>query len=163
MFAIVNSLGARLSDFAYASLVVLGVVLCSVAPASAVTYIVDGIPLDKYDSAVDIDMKVTVTFVKIDDPKDSFLWYKKTIDIDITKIEPRILYGDTRDVISSTAFPAAATGYRMRTTPDPFVAWTTAAPTPLPAALPLFATGLGALGLFGWRSKRKSAAAIPAT
>jgi probable HAF family extracellular repeat protein len=34
------------------------------------------------------------------------------------------------------------------------------APTPLPAALPLFATGLGALGLFGWRRKRKSAAAI---
>lgn len=31
--------------------------------------------------------------------------------------------------------------------------------TPLPAALPLFATGLGALGLFGWRKKRKSATA----
>ena len=30
--------------------------------------------------------------------------------------------------------------------------------TPLPAALPLFATGLGALGLLGWRSKRKAAA-----
>ncbi len=33
------------------------------------------------------------------------------------------------------------------------------AETPLPAALPLFATGLGALGLFGWRRKRKSAIA----
>jgi hypothetical protein len=33
--------------------------------------------------------------------------------------------------------------------------------TPLPAALPLFATGLGALGLFGWRRKKK-AAALPA-
>jgi hypothetical protein len=32
--------------------------------------------------------------------------------------------------------------------------------TPLPAALPLFATGLGALGLLGWRRKRKAAAAI---
>ena len=31
-------------------------------------------------------------------------------------------------------------------------------PTPLPAALPLFASGLGALGLLGWRRKRKSAA-----
>ncbi len=30
--------------------------------------------------------------------------------------------------------------------------------TPLPAALPLFATGLGALGLFGWRRKWKAAA-----
>jgi hypothetical protein len=36
-------------------------------------------------------------------------------------------------------------------------------PTPLPAALPLFATGLGALGLFGWRRKRKDAAALAAT
>jgi hypothetical protein len=31
--------------------------------------------------------------------------------------------------------------------------------TPVPAALPLFATGIGALGLFGWRRKRKAAAA----
>ncbi len=28
--------------------------------------------------------------------------------------------------------------------------------TPIPAALPLFATGLGALGLLGWRRKRKN-------
>jgi hypothetical protein len=34
--------------------------------------------------------------------------------------------------------------------------------TPIPAALPLFATGLGGLGLFGWRKKRKNAAAIAA-
>ena len=32
-------------------------------------------------------------------------------------------------------------------------------PTPLPAALPLFATGLGAMGLLGWRRKRKATAA----
>lgn len=31
------------------------------------------------------------------------------------------------------------------------------AATPLPAALPLFATGLGAMGLLGWRRKRKAA------
>jgi hypothetical protein len=36
------------------------------------------------------------------------------------------------------------------------------ATTPLPAALPLFATGLGAMGLLGWRRKRKNAAAIAA-
>lgn len=29
--------------------------------------------------------------------------------------------------------------------------------TPLPAALPLFATGLGSLGLLGWRRKKKAA------
>jgi hypothetical protein len=31
--------------------------------------------------------------------------------------------------------------------------------TPVPATLPLFAGGLGALGLLGWRRKRKNAAA----
>jgi hypothetical protein len=34
--------------------------------------------------------------------------------------------------------------------------------TPLPAALPLFATGLGAMGLFGWRRKRKAVAVAAA-
>jgi hypothetical protein len=32
--------------------------------------------------------------------------------------------------------------------------------TPLPSALPLFAGGLGALSLFGWRRKRKNTGAI---
>lgn len=32
--------------------------------------------------------------------------------------------------------------------------------TPLPATLPLFATGLGGLGLFGWRRKRKPRASL---
>jgi hypothetical protein len=34
--------------------------------------------------------------------------------------------------------------------------------TPIPAALPLFATGLGAMGLLGWRRKRKNADDIAA-
>jgi hypothetical protein len=32
----------------------------------------------------------------------------------------------------------------------------TVAPTPIPGALPLFATGLGALGMLGWRRKKKN-------
>jgi hypothetical protein len=36
--------------------------------------------------------------------------------------------------------------------------WAMSSSTPLPAALPLFATGLGALGLFGLHRKRKNAA-----
>lgn len=35
-----------------------------------------------------------------------------------------------------------------------------AATTPLPATLPLLATGLGALGLLDWRRKRKALAVI---
>ena len=37
--------------------------------------------------------------------------------------------------------------------------WSGPAPVPLPAALPLFATGLGVLGLLGWRRKRRAALA----
>jgi hypothetical protein len=36
------------------------------------------------------------------------------------------------------------------------------AATALPAGLPLFATGLGAMGLFGWRTRRKNTTAIAA-
>ena len=35
---------------------------------------------------------------------------------------------------------------------------TGASTVPIPGALPLFATGLGALGLLGWRRKKKAAA-----
>jgi hypothetical protein len=34
------------------------------------------------------------------------------------------------------------------------------AATPLPAALPLFGTALGIMGLLGWRRKRKNVSAI---
>jgi len=40
--------------------------------------------------------------------------------------------------------------------------FTPLAATPLPAALPLFASGIGALSLFGWRRKRKNAAVVAA-
>ena len=41
---------------------------------------------------------------------------------------------------------------------DHLVAPETSSETPLPAAFPLFASGLGAFGLLGWRRKRKQAA-----
>jgi hypothetical protein len=39
----------------------------------------------------------------------------------------------------------------------------TTLPTPLPGALPLFTSGLGALGFLGWRKKRKNSAAMAVT
>ena len=53
--------------------------------------------------------------------------------------------------------------------PDPGATYTyldytvfTVAETPLPATLPLLASGIGALGLLGWRGRRKNAAALAA-
>jgi hypothetical protein len=40
----------------------------------------------------------------------------------------------------------------------PAVLEATSTVTPLPATLPLFATGIGAIGLLGWRRKRKAQA-----
>jgi hypothetical protein len=45
------------------------------------------------------------------------------------------------------------------TDPNYAVLFSPVSATPLPAALPLFATGLGLVGMFGWRRKRKIGAA----
>ncbi len=45
-----------------------------------------------------------------------------------------------------------AAGYSIVTSPG--IGNSLAAETPIPAALPLFATGLGALGLLGWRRRK---------
>ena len=45
---------------------------------------------------------------------------------------------------------------------DNFSITNTPSVTPLPAALPLFATGLGAMGLFGWLRKRRNAVSLAA-
>jgi len=52
--------------------------------------------------------------------------------------------------------------YATQFAQDHLVAPAVTSQTPLPAALPLFASGLGAMGLFGWRRKRKNAAALTA-
>lgn len=64
--------------------------------------------------------------------------------------------GDRRIRISILNFVHSVTSLKngMPIAEGEFITSPSAA-TPLPAALPLFATGLGALGLFGWRRKRK--------
>jgi len=62
--------------------------------------------------------------------------------------------GDTLSSIGLTSFQLYGTG--IGSTIGGTVSFAPApATTPLPAALPLFATGLSALGLLGWRKKRK--------
>ena len=58
--------------------------------------------------------------------------------------------------LTNVDFSAVYMGDNVNTiVPDPGFDNINVAETPLPAALPLFATGLGALGLFGWRRKRR--------
>jgi hypothetical protein len=55
-------------------------------------------------------------------------------------------------MVPNNGIPATAIADDITFTP------VTSSATPLPAALPLFAGGLGAMGLFGWRRKRKTRA-----
>ncbi len=66
--------------------------------------------------------------------------------------------GNTSDTINALFINTNGEGQFGCTTCSRAEAAVTA--TPLPAAAPLFASGLGAMGLFGWRRKRKAAAAI---
>jgi hypothetical protein len=70
--------------------------------------------------------------------------------------------------LTSVAVALSSTnGTLSTTTPGPItftgvsgLVTTTPPEIPLPATLPLFASGLGALGLLGWRRKRKSTASV---
>jgi hypothetical protein len=71
-------------------------------------------------------------------------------------------YNDALDGTGSTwSFHDSLYGQTSETLAD-YWSYTITAQTPptvpLPAALPLFATGVGAMGLLGWRRKRKPAA-----
>ena len=75
--------------------------------------------------------------------------------------DPRSPYSSIEGALaanSGTGQPGTfLTTETLTDTPGVWVA--TAIPeTPLPAALPLFASGLGALGLLGWRRKKKAPA-----
>jgi hypothetical protein len=62
------------------------------------------------------------------------------------------------DPLANPFFPPGGNCYFFGCTVDFSTPIYSIATTPLPGALPLFATGLGALGLLGWRRKRKAAA-----
>ena len=59
-------------------------------------------------------------------------------------------YGGGQFYASGSAQPLGDLTFRVIGETSPAV--------PLPTALPLLATGLGVLGLFGWRRKRKAGA-----
>jgi hypothetical protein len=58
--------------------------------------------------------------------------------------------------LSSSIMVGVLAGPEEETTGGPMTFSPVSPATPLPATLPLFATGLGALGLLGWRRKRKA-------
>ena len=74
------------------------------------------------------------------------------------------------DFSNSVLFPIGSDVFNLpagvtANAPDPFIVNNLYIPTsvtPLPATLPLFGTGLGGLGLLGWRRKRKASAALAA-
>ena len=70
----------------------------------------------------------------------------------VNSINPTLLnsVNETTGVLNFTFLNAPVT--------DMTAGVTGASTVPIPGALPLFATGLGALGLLGWRRKKKAAA-----
>jgi DNA-binding beta-propeller fold protein YncE len=65
----------------------------------------------------------------------------------------------TVDPFNGDVFVALAGNLAVNPCPTSLGCIEVFAPTPLPTALPLLATGLGAIGLLAWRRKRKAAAA----
>ena len=82
----------------------------------------------------------------------------------LNELSPSFLYEITDDLGFTTAAAASGETFNVlysAASDNVSIRGVAFAPdeTPLPAALPLFATGLGALGLLGWRRKRKAQAA----
>ena len=124
-----------------------------------------------------ISPAVTGPFTTIDNlvpypPADDLL-YIALADGTSSSSDGLVLFLPTSSLIGYSGGPMCSTTYSCSLTAQTYLAAGGVAPfyhltsgsltaTPLPAALPLLATGLGAMGLLGWRRKRKNAAALPA-
>jgi hypothetical protein len=85
---------------------------------------------------------------------DAFSTYDLLTDISITGAAVLgLLFPNTIPTFPTTLGPL-----QILTSDPTFTAVASEITTPLPAALPLFATGLGALGLLRWRKKKKAVA-----
>ena len=76
-----------------------------------------------------------------------------------------IVLGDLSDILIANTYISIDQGEFDTAGPPYFVPFGLTGyiqATPLPAALPLFATGVGGLGLLGWRKKRKNATVLAA-
>ena len=139
-----------------ASFIVFGAVLSSVAPASALYFPVTADPATTSIDPNAKDMNVVITWVLPGTDKTKI----SVADVNITGCgwdTATTLLCNGTNLYQSV--PSAGYVYQS----GQFSYWTYGPrPAPLPAALPLFATGLGALGLLGWRRKRKAAADIAA-
>jgi len=103
------------------------------------------------------------------DPKTGLGWYYDNVlfagsTIPFDNNGPLFDFGNG---IVGNIYSAGSTFYFSVTNPSSLynpgdVGTVAVSETPLPAALPLFASGLGALGLLGWRSRRRAAAGIAA-
>ena len=82
----------------------------------------------------------------------------------LNELSPSFLYEITDKLSLTTIAQANANGESFTTLfsapSGTSIRGVAFAPTPLPATLPLLISGLGALGLLGWRRKRRSTAAI---
>ena len=97
-------------------------------------------------------------------PLDQPVFFRLRLDVDVTAnaalSAASALFGNSFDFPIGVALFNLEPGVTVNA-PDSFVTDNIFAPptsvTPVPAALPLFATGLGVLGLLGWRRRQNSA------
>jgi hypothetical protein len=89
----------------------------------------------------------------------TFLQSQLTSPYAVNYILPNLQYSFERESTnggSTTIYSRAYTDVDSSNTSLSLAYGSAPVVTPLPPALPLFATGLGALGLLGWRTKRKA-------